>query len=200
MIKKIINLSSLLYVVIIIILLGNFYYINENNKLRSQMLTIGNAFKNEKENNKKSFLRDLELTDSSRRILISQNDLFQANVCDSYMLVYFYSGSECEKCIFDDIDKIRDFISFVFTENVCVFPVFDGSREIEISLKADLRGLNYRRLNREGVVLPSVDGKNARFFAILTPEGKLINYFFPDVLLPHKTNLYLEFIKEKYFN
>jgi len=198
--NKLFSLNTFLYLVILVFFLGNYFYIKQNDKLRIKVLTSENAIQREKEINQKSFLRDLELSSTVNQIYLPHDKLFEAIKSGSYVLIYCYAGGECGKCIFEDLDKLQNFVLNGFVENVFVFPVFDSSREIEIKLAAELKNLSYARLNRNEVVLPSIKGNLVRFYAILTPEGDLTNLFFPDVLKPEKTDFYLQFIKEKYLN
>ena len=101
--------------------------------------------------------------------------------------------------LFRSLEKIKSLILTDFPFRVFVFPIFNSSREIEIKLEYELKGIDFTRLNKEEVILPSFQGIQARFFALLTPEGQLIDYFFPDMNQPERLNVYLKYIKENYF-
>jgi len=196
--NKLTNVNLLLYIGIFVLLSGNTYFIIENINLRSNILELNTVYQKMKIRNKNFFVRSLEFASLTNNIILTNDQLPIINEFESYFLVYFYSGNECQKCIIDDLGRIRKLSHF--TKNLHIYPVFDSSREIEIRLKTELDGLHYSRLNRNEVVLPSLDGKAVRFFAVLTQKGELINHFFPDLVMPEKTDIYLKFVKEKYLN
>ncbi len=191
-------MTILFFVILIIFLMSDIYLIEKNDRLRLKLTEIANALQHKRELYRKSFLRNQELLASTNNIYIPKDRLFNSNPCNSYMLTYFYSGAECEKCILKDIDELRKLANGGYFDNIYIFPVFNHSRNVEIAVSNMLYGLKYAVLDKNEVVLPSLHGRYIRFFAILTPEGEFINIFFPDILMPEKTSLYIEFVRNKY--
>lgn len=142
-----------------------------------------------------SFIRDLEL--NAQEIVIPP-DLLKKVVSNSFRLIFVYSGGECDKCIFEDIQMLKDKIGGTNIDKVIVLPIFKDSRRTNIELNADLEGLNYYRLDPLSVGLPQYNGFQVRFFCILSPKGELIQPFFPDIGDSDRTLEYLNFVEKEY--
>lgn len=183
--------STFKYALIIFLISLNIYYGLKNRHLEGTLKKNG-------DNYFKSFLREMELYSNFGKTEVPQDIFIASNIDCSYLLVYFYAGGECEKCIIGDIEKIRELLLPEYSDKVLIFPVFNYKREIEIQIDAVLQGVNYMRLDRNKIILPEINHNPARFFAILTPDGNIINRYFPDLLLPEKTEMYLQYVKEKF--
>ena len=153
------------------------------------------------QNNNELFLRDLNLL--SQTIFINRekinisNEEPEAQIC----LIYAYAGDECGKCLFEDILLLKEKIEEYTVKNVIVLPAMEDNRNVNISLKANLRGIHYKRIDREDIGFPvRLDGSSARFFAVLMPSGKIMLPFFPDAEFPERTRTYLDFVFSKYFD
>jgi hypothetical protein len=152
------------------------------------------------ENNKKVFVRDLDLL--SQEIGINYGLLYdEVRKRASARLIYAYSGDECNKCTFEDIALLKEKISKYKAKDVMILPVMEDTRNVNIMLQADLAGIDFKRLDKGFITFPCRrDGSSNRFFAILLPSGKIILPFFPDLNFPERANAYLDFVFEKYFN
>ncbi len=141
------------------------------------------------------FLRNLEL--HSQDISIS-HELLEKVSSNTFHLIFVYSGGECDKCIFEDIQMIKDEFGRENIDKVIVFPIFEDSRRTNISLHSDLEGIDYYRLDPLSVKLPQFNGFPVRFFCILSPTGETILPFFPDIGDTERTKEYFNFVGKKY--
>ena len=150
-----------------------------------------------REANNELFVRDLDLLSQDVEIPVS---IFKKDIpANSSCLIFIYSGEECDKCIFEDISILKEKFARLGTNNLIILPVFEDSRNIEIQLNANLDGLKYFRLDPNSVKLPTYEGSTVRFFAILSPTGKIRLTFFPDIVDRKRTRAYLDFVIENIF-
>ena len=188
------------FVIVLFFFLVNVYYIAEISNKKKQVLACENKCYQITSKQKDSFLRELEINSTFNSTYINPIDLYEANVCNSFILAYFYSGSECEKCVIDDIEKIKNKVNSKYPQNTFIFPIYDdsNSRSTRIKLSTELLDLNFRCLNKKDVILPTFEGKQIRFFCVISPEYELLNPYFPDINMAEKTNMYLEFFISTY--
>lgn len=148
--------------------------------------------------NNSQFLQEMDFL--AQEISINCDSVFKRDPRTSKLLIYTYSGEERNNCIFQDIDLLKKKLNKNNGNDICVLPVLENTRIINIGLKTDLAGINYKRINYDLIKFPYQDGIRRRFFAILTPNGKILLPFFPDVSSPERTSVYLDFVFSKYFS
>jgi len=144
------------------------------------------------------FIKNLHLL--SQEISVNCDSVFKCFSQKSFLLIYTYSGEECNKCIFEDIDALKKILNRDNAKKIIVLPVMENNRIVNLSLKADLETINYKRLSKGLVKFPYQNGIQKRFFAVLTPQGKILLPFFPESNAHEKTDVYLDFIFNKYLS
>lgn len=147
--------------------------------------------------NKELFFRDIELL--SQDVDFMKTTIWKKFIPETTCLIFVYSGGECDKCILENLFMIKEKFGELLIRNVAVFPVFEDIRDIRIALNANLNGMRYYRLDPGTIRLPIYKGIPARFFALLSPDGKITLPFFPDTVESWRTEAYLDFVIEKYF-
>ena len=151
------------------------------------------------EEEKQLFFQDLNLL--SQDIVFDRQLLTECLEPEKSVLIYAYAGDECSRCITEDIDLLKRKTRQYQVKDVVILPVLENTRAINILLQADLGGFNYRRLNKGTIQFPKrEDGRSSRFFAILIPSGRLVLPFFPTSGTTDRTDRYLDFVFERYFN
>lgn len=183
----------------IIIITFNIFLIIKGKAVEKYYLKERADYLKKYENSNLLFIRDLDLLSQEISINFDSayNDIRQKT---STRLIYAYSGDECSKCIFEDITLLKGKIKKHESLNVIVFPVMENTRNVNISLKADLTGINFKRLDKGCIKFPHHNGSSVRFFAILTSDGRITLPFFPDMAYPERTDAYLDVVFAKYFN
>ena len=163
-------------------------YYNEGLKEKNKLIELNDSL----------FIRNLELL--SQEINIATNTIFKDAQRIYPVLIYVYSGDECGRCIFQDIEILKDRFGDNNSKDIIVLPVLENTRNINIALKADLAGINYKRLDAKLVESPKFNGFSVRFFAVLLPSGELKLTFFPNLANPKRIGTYLDFVIGKYFS
>lgn len=143
------------------------------------------------------FKRDLKLM--SEKICIEKDSIFKNKISLKPKLVFVYSGNECEKCIFQNIEKIKARIGERVKEDLIVLPIFEYSRNKQIALESTLNGLKYVRLDPESIQVPNYNGSFPLFYAIFLPNGEVVLPFSPNSGDDARTDSYLDYVFEKYF-
>jgi hypothetical protein len=117
------------------------------------------------------------------------------------LLVYTYSGDDCNSCIFDDIESIKKRLNGNNKDRFLALPVRNNNRNSNISLKSDLDGVNFFRCDPENIKFP-IDENNtkARYFAMIMQNRRVVLLFFPIRNLPETREVYLDFIFEEYLS
>lgn len=174
-------------------------YMYSSNKLRIQNERITFLSDHKIENYQKAFLNELNLNSTLYSINLSLNNLISANNASYPLLVYVYSGTECEKCIINEIEKIKNEIGLQNLKNALILPVFNKTKNAKIKLRSELQGLNFMHLSNSEIFLPEINGQKVRYFAVFQKKGRIVNLFTPDNNNPEKTDLFLNYAMEKYF-
>ncbi len=192
--KKSIVILIWLSVALLIIL--NFFLIAKMKIERKEHKYMVNALEKRQTDYIELFKRDLYLF--SQDIVINNDVISKLQETKNFNLIYVYRNNECSKCLMQDIGYVREYTSKINSARIVIFPVFENSRNNNIILEADLKGLNYFRLNKEQIKSPEIQGYHVRFFALLTPSGKIILPFFPNADFPERTEEYLNYITNAY--
>jgi hypothetical protein len=169
------------------------------NKLHIQNQRITFLSNQRIENYQKAFLNELKLNSALYSINLSLENIISEDNASYPLLVYVYSGSECGKCIINEIEKIKDKIESQNFKNVLFLPVFNKTKKAKIKLRSELQGLNFMHLSNSEIFLPEINGKKVRYFAVFQKKGRIVNLFTPDSNNPEKTDLFLNYAREKYF-
>ncbi|HEY3373044.1 MAG TPA: hypothetical protein VGK10_19495 [Prolixibacteraceae bacterium] len=190
--------DQLLKIIVAIIVFLNMFLIFSGIIIKNYYKDEIKRYKIKIDDYNKLFTQDLQLL--SQDISVNYDSININTPKDSLVLIYTYSGGECNKCILEDIYALKKKFKKNNENDVIVLPVMENTKNVNISLNADLVGINYKRLNRELVKFPYLNGNQRRFFAILTRNGKILLPFFPEVSAPDRTIAYLDFVFAKYFN
>lgn len=184
-------------IILIVIVMFNLFLIYKYINLKEY---FNNKIKNSTEKErayKSNFQRDLELL--SQNIYINKDSIFDGIGLFKPKLIFVYSGNECEKCIFENIEKIKEVFGEKIDSNLIILPVHEDSRDIRIALEANFSGLNYKRQSPNAVQVPELNNSSPLFFAVILPDGNITLPYFPDSGNDIRTDTYLKFVLEKYF-
>lgn len=143
------------------------------------------------------FWKELELESYNSKFELP--NISQSHTNDSlFILFYVYSGNECSSCISDEIFAPKAIFNTQSIDNFLITSVTNKTKNDSLKLKGQLGDLRYEIMDKEDVNFPNYGGVENRFFVVRCPNGKLTNFFFPDKQFPKRTELYLEFINQKY--
>lgn len=117
------------------------------------------------------------------------------------ILVYAYSGSECGRCVFEDLESIKTRLTVDNQNKVIVYAPMPKSSNEYIMLNTDLEGIRWVKNEKLRETFPiDKDGNWVRYFSLIMPDGKIILPFFPMKNFPEKRDVYLDFIFLNYLN
>ena len=187
------------YVSIACLLVVNLFLGLHVKRIHLKIDSITEVCENKLERFKNAFVKDFKCGANSNLIYLSHSELCEDASSQKIKLIYSFAQNECEKCLAFNLWAIKENMFKQHSDDVCIVPVFEGSRNNKLKLKAILDGFNYVRLEEYQANLPFRDERDVSFMAILTEDGDLVNVFYPDSSLPEKTYWYLDFVLETYF-
>lgn len=190
--------NVILFIAALIFLIINLGLIYNNRQVKIRSEAVITYLNQKDEQFRISCLRDFEINPTIKYVSLDIDENEKYSFENKFVFIYSFSDIDCEKCIGDNILLLKENI-LASNIDVIFFPVIEMSRDAKLKMKAELHGLKYILLDKKEAVLPMNNGKEVGFFAILTPEGELINIFIPDGSFHAKTKYYFDFIKEKYF-
>lgn len=95
-------------------------------------------------------------------------------------LIYRYSDSMCEGCVFEDLENLKDFQGKIGKDHILVFPAFNNDRRNLVRHRYELAVFNYRVLSTDSLIIPVHEIEGYRqYFAVMNCDGKLEMVFFP---------------------
>jgi hypothetical protein len=190
------------YITIAILVALIFWYMYSIDQLQSKIETYIEKTQLIEIRQNESFLNDLNVNSTLNSISLPSNiyDKLPIKSVNTYLFIYVYPDRDCRKCFLENIFRLKEKLLLFNSENVLILPVYNGTSDNEITLSVELKGLNYMRLDSQDVQFPDKEGERISYFAILTNEGELSSVFSPDASIPEKTDIYFDFIINKYFN
>jgi hypothetical protein len=133
-------------IVVIIIIFFNLFIICRYFNIQNYCNKVKLECAEKEQNYLYNFQRDLELM--SQRIYIEKDSILNKKISLTPKLIFVYSGNECEKCIFENIEKIKKIIGEGIESNLIILPIVKESRNIRIAPEDNLNGLIYKAGSR----------------------------------------------------
>lgn len=190
------------YCVIAVLILFTVYNLAirvERRKNNIKTKKIESIYKKETNSCNLAFKHDLYLLSQQSHYI--DYSLIPEDMRYKPILVYTFAGGECGKCILEDVEAIKRKLNHFNISSVLILltPSDDRIKDIaQISLLKELRH-EWCEVGSIPFPLNSV-GRKVRYFSLIMPDSCVILPFFPNNNYPNKTDIYLDFIFERFLN
>lgn len=198
MLKK----TTLIYIVLLLLTaltVSNMFNLTKKSKNQStlsmvKMLKINEQLQFQNEN--KQIKKDILLTYGNNNNKIMLTALLNN---DNPKLVFFYSQLNCQVCVNTEIKKLKLFSEKIGKGNIIIISSYKNKKDYLIFKKIHNLNLKIYNIGLKNTLGLPLENYNVPFLFIANSKFRTQNIFVPFKGLPSISDMYYDFILNKYF-